>query len=568
MRPTRFFSNTALRRLDLLEKRATWRSLALRESAGSQGIAGSPGVGAFLDLTAAENVHEQDLTRILQRENPFRADSIKEPRLVWDATVHKYFLDTCNFFLFRYRQTPPDEIKALQDEVTRLGIGSYYAYLLFGHFDALLRVWATAARINRLRGEIRKWAESGTLLEAREFLAQDYRLVFNGAIQTGPKISADGDGKDLFYRHAANINTIAKALNSGLSLSTEPLRQCLRELITDKLVHVANSNQSSAETFRFAVALLPEAGLATNVNLDEIVHWILDFNHAHQGKLMRAAVYHGIGYGEFLISGIVDSYEAMSWFSQFFRERIEGKRIRTETYLSSTSRCIVIDRIDPQQDDLSPVEVRLVSFLSSKERDSKFYHNELQKLDRGTREELHEVYNKNEASLLWTPFSDHFRDFLEARVCNENRRLASALAVLLEIEGLLCVCWVASWRKGGSELYGKVKDAASRVNIKDFDPNKPNLSNILDISRKLKKEGQDDLLSSAIGPTWDSVLEGEVVKRLRNDVAHGRVLVQADYLDKQWSVIAGKIGEIGQLYNSARIYFESLQKNLKQEPGR
>jgi hypothetical protein len=510
------------------------------------------------------NSDSAGLPAILRREDPFTAEDINVGRLVWDPAVHQFCANTCSFFLLRFRNVRQDELGFLQNSVGReLDVASYYIYLLFGHFDAILRVWATAAKLGHLRAQIRNWAEKGILLEGREFQSDDSRAIIDGQLQRGPDLRSRS-GKELIRKHLMQINTISSALSLGKPLNRPAYITTLEQLVADGLLHVATVGEPCAGLFRFVIVLLPETGAQSPFKLDHIVEWIAEFNRHHQEQMLRrAAVYSGIGYGEFLITGVVATYEALLGFSAYIRAKIGiDARIRTETFLNATKKSIATDRIDPTQTEMDPTEEQLIDFLSSSDpspsEQASLRRQIAANLSPEQRVEIRTIFQRNQ-NLLVGHFSDYYRYFLDARVRNSSKSLATALLSTLELEGYLAEVFLAACKQGGNEAFGTVKEAAQLAKVPNFEIKRPTLSGIVDVCNYLKSHDKDDLLSSRIGDGWTLLATGQL-RDVRNDMAHGRVSSKPDYVQARWSEIAKLIGTLGTLYNSSVEYHEKQQK--------
>ncbi len=76
---------------------------------------------------------------------PLKTKDIGAARANWHPQVHQLLDEDLYFILFRF--TRPRDISAELDELmAEAGIQNYSAYIIFGYFDGLLRVWLTPHR--------------------------------------------------------------------------------------------------------------------------------------------------------------------------------------------------------------------------------------------------------------------------------------------------------------------------------------------------------------------------------------------------------------------------------------
>ncbi|MEZ6098138.1 MAG: hypothetical protein R3E01_04130 [Pirellulaceae bacterium] len=485
-----------------------------------------------------------EVERILSRQNPFEANGVGESRLTWDASVHRWFSNTCVFFLFRYRQAPINILAQLQQILEASGISSFYAYGLLGHFDAIVRVWATPGKVAIFRNKIyEQQAGANVFLEAKEFQVQDIRIVEDDEDShvVNPENVRD---------HTNLIHSVAKTVNHNQQHDNNGFRQKIQELIGLGLVHVASAESTKTEPYRFSIILQTEVVRSGELKIHDVAQWCRDAKRSNE--LIRSAVYRGIGYGEYLIAGIVPSLEGLNRFSLRVRTQLLSNRsIRTETYLAVSSDAKAIDAIDPEQADADPVHSRLLNFLAHYDiKEANNYQIIFSRLSRETQAELTRVFREAETSLN-TPFERFLHSFLLARFLNDSTRLGTALSCLAYLEGLVCDWWTHSWQthpNPGIRLK-ELKEVAENMKLNDFDPKKPSLAQIIAVVGKLRSKGETDPLTAAVGGDWVQTLNDETVRMTRNDFAHGRVFVREDYVESKWSKIANVFGDVGRLFN-------------------
>lgn len=484
---------------------------------------------------------------------PFRANRIDDDRLIWHPAVHELYDEVCSFFLLRFRNTrdAATEIYArLTKELDSCFIYSRYIFLLFGPFDVLIRIWALPNNIKEFRRRIRAMGHNDVLL-AREIQVERCRILTSGPLEHAPAAT-------LVQNLIPEINVVANAA-SPPDQSRHTGRQddfsapaTLAALARLEELGLILRARSPKNGFRFITVLQPEPGEHANMDVDDICAWITEFNRGREfpEQTVRAAVYKGFGYADFLVTGIFASYTSLMDFSSFLVVKIKPTRIRTETYLNATIHSVEEDYILPSQVDLLPTDSRLMSFLAGAEDKQESVRKHFRELPGPLKERVRALFQNNEGELAHSQFEDPFRQFLLSRVSGDQRHLALALTSLLELEGLIVALWINAWKK--RDLYSMLQRIAKDMELSNFDPNKPTLGALISVSRKLRSIGQDDLLSPVIGPEWLDVLSVGKVGDFRNDIAHGKLFTDSQYLQRHWDTISDHISAIGRLYNSVK----------------
>ena len=83
---------------------------------------------------------------------------VGDPRINWHPLVHQRFDEDLYFVVFRLAQST-DVLSTLDDLVQEAGVNAYCSYVVFGHFDALLRAWLTPPHWQRLLRVVSRYRE-------------------------------------------------------------------------------------------------------------------------------------------------------------------------------------------------------------------------------------------------------------------------------------------------------------------------------------------------------------------------------------------------------------------------
>src|SRR6476469_6843106 len=96
----------------------------------------------------------------------------------WHPAVHTRFGETLYFFLLRVKRhycgSVPDQVKSILEGA---GVDAACEYTLYGHWDALIRVWLTSASRLRLLEELAK--PESNIEEAPDYTVTQIRYLWS-----------------------------------------------------------------------------------------------------------------------------------------------------------------------------------------------------------------------------------------------------------------------------------------------------------------------------------------------------------------------------------------------------
>jgi len=472
-------------------------------------------------------------------QNPFRASNIHDSRLLWAPNVHQRFDENCYYFLLRLRNPTGDVVGTLGQLLARALVRSSCIYELFGHYDVLVRIWATHRRRNRF---IQVLEASKNLIEdARDFQAYhiDYRWAENQSMSH----------EDL-APYVPRINQLCKSLATGQEVSQTELN----EFVTRGLVHRLPSREESYIKIYLALTRIPSA--MEDKFEAEHVRELLD----KAGSVLEdVSMYSGIGFANYLIKGMVSDFRKINEITVTLLEpAIQRYQLRPTTLIIANNDAPQSDEID-SEGDASLSLFHLEFWLG---RDTAAL---IDKLSQSERDLVASVFNEFH-TLLGTPFSTILEGLLVAKLRQDPILLGQQLVIIMKIENLLGRFFLDLYKsklriddegKSVEDWFRIVREAATSCNLREGKhPAKDYtfhdflvVTNKLIADRKLSRRDVEDVL----GSDWYARLDK--VKDIRNEIAHGRVF-QEDYIEKDWERATRSVCDVGDVYNALILRYE------------
>lgn len=484
---------------------------------------------------------------------------ILAPRWVWDPTVHKAFGEDCSYFLLRLYELTKTLIPDMETLIAEARLTATGVYKLFGYYDVLLRVWATAHQREQL-------------IEA---LANDRSVEFVDEFRVRKAYyewSEHSHAVDIRYlnKYRREIELVA-AIPASDPADVEPALATLREA---RLVHYIDPRSamggSSEEPVKFYIALAPTQWQVRSD--DSLVRLAVQ----GMSEVQLASTYCGSGFANFLIKGVVAHYSDVETCYQQLSEQLAQRglnHLRPMTLLIANADATESDRIDTQYDEMSRELLQLQRLLPPKAG------RYLGESDRLTQDEIRNVYTSYYADLLDTPFERFFLGLIEARLLKDSYMLGEKLSFIMHLEALVSHYLSQEWRRKlgaewheivsgiGSELRRsgrRTEVSAVRISVRDF-----TLSDYIRVNGRLRSTGKLDLdeVDEALGHGWEENLRD--LLPLRNDVAHGRVFASdsGTAMAETWRDIAAMACGVGGIYNALVNFVERSDANAYDEDG-
>ena len=469
------------------------------------------------------------------REFPtFRVPSSDEPRWVWHPLVHQAFGESCLFFLCRLVLPDRDSIyDKIEELLGDAGITSGTVYPLLGHYDGLIRLWATEEQRGQFLVNARK---SPTVQSLYEFRVQSVNYTWWRNQDDLTELDLDA--------HLETCRVIARAQISQRLGSDAGLQEQLHRLRKLHIVHLLDPIPDLDSWVKFYVVVESQ----TFEHAERVAQGINDhLANNRPATLHHVSVYEGQGFGTLLLKAVADD------FSSLVAETDEIARIAA----SLNSRQMTLPLLHPrggESDAISTVEDHLgaaVLNLIKRMTDQLHLSDGQSENVRARFESMLPVDRESYAQLVAdypTVFPDtrdghSFLQMLLALIFDDVDSFGDSLIFLQKLESLLRRYLRRIW----VELYGNDWVSVLRgycEGDKFFDANRePSSWTLSDLVRLSEKASEHDPKfrnladqAEALGNTWRSTV-GKVTT-LRNDVAHGRVY-EYKTLDKFYPAVRG-----------------------------
>jgi hypothetical protein len=486
--------------------------------------------------------------------NPFESQAVGKPRLVWAPDVHEHYSEICSFFLVRLVNPQLSHRLDLAELLAKASIKSFCVYPVYGHFDFLVRMWVTPQKRTRFL----RLVNNQTLFdEVDEFQARKIDYLW-----TAEASSRNGDGRDgnqRVNRFLSDIERLCEDLDAGRHQDATAIKRLLDNGLIYRLPVITAANQPAGYDtrlykFYFALSRIPSPTRnAKEVEVASIRDYLVQLQR--ETGLQQVTLNEGIGFADYLIKGVVPDYYAIFECNRRLTELIDRWKfnLRPETFLIGTPNPHESDYIDVTWREFGGEELRLEQALPPG------FAADLAKLQKEELRAIADVFVHYETRFIDTPFEPFFKDLLCARISRDRDLLSNAMSVMHRIEGYAIDFFRQQWMEEfGSKWFAELKQAATKVGLEAFDPKKYTLKEAMDVSNSLpsicarvRKELVDDWLGK-IG----------ALLQYRNDLAHGVIFTDPDYVVKHWEQLSRSILDAGSLYNRL---FEIFHRNKQKE---
>jgi hypothetical protein len=430
----------------------------------------------------------------------------------WHPAVHTRFGETLYFFLLRvkrhYRGSVADQVQSI---LNGAGVSAACEYTLYGHWDALIRVWLTSASRLRLLEELEK--PESNIEEAPDYTVTQIRYLWSE------------NGGDLMSESRKMRPNVTERFGDIMTAVDEFDRMLAPQLIqrlTKAGLLVERPETTSDDPVKFYLCL------ETDPNLGQIAarNRILKALEA-AGLTDRSSLYTGSGsFANYLIRCVADTYSEILQLTAALDEGLEGLDARPMTLLVADRHTRESDNVNDTS-ALSPEDENSLDLLNLSEPEVKRL---LKRLTAAQRDSLHALvrlaYEHSEGD---EQLREKLRDLLRASCRDDHPGVAAASAFLVEFEWFFGEYLKRTW----GLLYGAVwmdhlaaifaekypeKDWAQRI----YDPDTWSLG--LCVSMAIAAAENDPRLAARFSqqlPQWKSQMR--ISKDLRNKVAHGQL---------------------------------------------
>ena len=228
---------------------------------------------------------------------PFIGNATTDVRLLWDPIVHERFGERCYFVMLALTDPGRTSLSSIESVAAMNGIRCCSAYLVYGSYDMLVRLWATQTAYARFADTVRE--DGVRVLDDFMALQVDYR---GWADQDLSLSIVDAAGQQEF------INKVC----SGTT-SPSDAREALSVLMEKRLVHkIAPTNGSghgpSSIKIYIGLKRVGQESLATDLRDPEVLsnfhNRVSSVVHAVD-DLSSVSVYYGVGQFDCIVKAVV-----------------------------------------------------------------------------------------------------------------------------------------------------------------------------------------------------------------------------------------------------------------------
>lgn len=448
------------------------------------------------------------LTTVTEPNRAHAAD-VRAGRYVWDQAVHAHFRENCSYFLVRLA-TPdiPGIERILSKHLQRAGVKGSCTYVIYGFHDALIRAWMTEQKRTTFLQSVTDDLEIDAVDEFRvETIQFGWSTVSNF-------------GRRSFEYHLRQVIEVAEILQDRSNDTDEPPNDAIEALVATNLLHRIPElpTDDYPDPVKVYVAL---TRISPGKSVRDERERVQEIAMSPFPSFGNVSIYHGIGFAQYLIKGVIPTYRDVLPTLTHLTERLTPLGLRSATYLIADSNVNESDHIDFGWEDLDLSLYRLSNLIGG---DASRRLTTLPKTDRQAISRIFDAYS---SYLLGTPFERYFIDLLRHRIGDPEVVLGETLAFLVRLELYvreLCIrLWAGSL--GNKQWRDKVIELAKKPKV-DFGgrgPEHGSLKAFLRMTAVLVDSGEiaSSAAEEALGPTWRTTLATNVVAELRNGVAHG-----------------------------------------------
>ena len=446
---------------------------------------------------------------------------------MWSPDVHQYFDESLFYVLLRlgHARNVLDSVRALMREAS---IDHYSAYVVYGHFDALIRVWLTPHSWQALQSTINRGRQNGNRLLSLRATGVDY-------------IWPDTDATTMSFDLNAELSSerIASIMKHEISISQYAREQTpalLGELIDDKLL-LEKPEEPGAQIKLFLVLQAVEAGLDISDSREQIRRLVSDFRGERVSTLYSGAGDMGIH----IIRATLKEYREVATFVHAVDRSLGTHPLRTMCLLVGGEEAIETDNVN-NPFALTGTDRKLASLLGVSA-------GSLSNLSPIGRRRIDTVAHELWAELDDSPEWQTARSLLAAIVQNQPRVFRQHLSFLLDFEHYFkkYAESLATQRYGSEPLQMLEKRFPVVMrNVQRADDFESLTLGV--VHGLLGAMAEDDSISNArlqsdLGEHWRSDVRR--VLNLRNPFAHGNLAPDSADIssidDEEWWAIADAI---------------------------
>jgi len=455
-----------------------------------------------------------------------RFESGGECRYVWDPVVHARHGEDCYFYLIR--AADPESHTVLTTELNHLlrreDITSHSIYGVFGHHDALVRLWATeTVRRRFLRALTTSVISPEELLE---FRAEDIYYSFASSRPSLAEVKA----------HDRQASIVVRAEVEDSWGRDDPAEGAFDTLLKSSQIHEV----PVIAGIKVYLVLSREHSSVGTHRPEEVRR--LREEMAKAG-FSSVSVYSGYGtIGDHLVKGIADVRFGSLWdmLSPVHKAASElGLRSMT-LVIANMDSVVEADTLDNLRTQAIPLVDELLADIAelskSGDREIELLRTRVRELTLEQRNALLGYFSQISDGYRGTILFERLVDLLRASLLNDSDAVITSVSFVTSIELEMRKCIAPLAREALGENWFSILIGQLDLPSRDRESSGANLTRLTlhDLFAALRALAETDrqvydTLSAALGQRWSESFR--TVEELRNNFAHGRLVDRAHFTD-------------------------------------
>lgn len=459
----------------------------------------------------------------------------------------------------------------VQEFINKAQIKTACIYAIYGYFDFLVRLWATPLKIKWFSNEV----ENDTTLieEIREFRVNHINYEGASNLNYGdsltnrrthshehiPSLKGKRHIEIPLIKFESDVRNISALDEKHGKILTE--HTCVQSLIKNGLIW--KFKQINGISFKFYIAL---SRISIVISKEQVIKNINHFLNKSKKELglHNIAVYEGIGFSDFLVKTVVENYSDVWRCIEKILESEDLNQLRPTTYLIAA---IVMesDVADCTWNELSNNLLKLVTLLGSS------YVEMMQEISAEDQVVFTNLFGKF-LYLNDTIFSGIFLGLFQARLKESTLLLAEKLLFIFQLESLLGAFIKKNCIDVFKENYWEVIKSVARAcsvstedeKTKKWNDKKPEdytFHNSVSVLNKLYANYPELKVETNKIITDDDLDAMQSLVEIRNDLAHGRMLSNREFVTTKWENITRRVFSVGDAYTKLVQWQDQLNKS-------
>jgi len=490
-----------------------------------------------------------------------------DERYVWDPTAHEAYGERCHIYLLTgedasHRDTFSRSLRAF---LQHQNIYSYTIHAVYGPYDALLRVWLTQDTRLRLLRQLKQAQASAQLKidDILEFAADEITYGFSAG---SPTVEAD----TIHLEYDRQIREVVAAEHSNVWGAE------------------AHATFATLRDLHLIVPVPPAPGVKFYLFLAEGPHrrsQLPDFvverlmSEAQRQEVRNASLYFGVGFCDYILKGIVSSFEQLLPTVNALRSVGKGSGLAPWTLVvadygiarDTADPSLIGETIDAVRITLPPSVSELLQFFDFDDA----LRGNILALTREDQDALAALFSEARKTLD-TPEARRFAEILRSCLRRDRKEINQSLSFLTSIEGDLRFVlprvmsaqvgksWLRDLREEGRREFGDETQASEDERAWLQEGTSPKQWSLIQLMfatliavRRWPSVATH--LNRALPPGWEHSIRPLV--NLRNDYAHSKLvdLSRAQDFTGEWGATLRSV--IGAIAFQRRM--EKLREELE-----